>query len=177
MNEDITTQATDEPMDDFIADQATDEPMDDFIADQAIDEPMDELAARRRPPEIHRRRQREPPTPAPGYEAIMAALSTDRIIADRAEPRGYAELYLEENRMHDEPAIVWWAKSWWRYDTHSNRFRPLSDEALRADLWKVLDRVDVEKMNNKTGEKTLERLTLLRQGEILPSRRFRGRLA
>jgi putative DNA primase/helicase len=157
MTDDTTAQDTDERMDDLIAAHGIDEPMDELAA-HGTDEPMDELAARRRPTEIHRRRQREPPTPAPGYESIMAAISADRIIADRAEPRGYAELYLEENRMHDDPAIVWWAKSWWRYDTHSNRFRPLMDEDLRADLWRVLDRVDIEKTSKETGEKTLERL-------------------
>jgi putative DNA primase/helicase len=145
-------------MNDDIAPRDNEEPKDELTTAQDNEEPMDELEERRRRADIYRRRQREPPTPAPGYEAIMAELMADRIVANRAEPRGYAELYLEENRMHDEHAIVWWAKSWWRYDTHSNRFRPLSDEALRADLWSVLDRVDIEKTSKETGEKTLERL-------------------
>src|SRR5438046_2956427 len=111
--------------------------------------PHDAPAGPRRWRPLAPRRQAEPPEPAPGAASVMAALMAQRIIARGREPRRLAELYLEENRMHGMPAMVRWAGSWWRFD--SGRYRVMDDEQFRADLWRVLDRVDIER-TNKRGE-------------------------
>lgn len=41
---------------------------------------------------------------------------------------------------------------WWRFDANWCRFRRLTEEQVRADLWRVLDKVEVEKRDKETGE-------------------------
>jgi putative DNA primase/helicase len=89
----------------------------------------------------------------------MAAMMSERIVANGKDPRRFAELYLDECRFHDEPAIVRWAGSWWRYDADLGAYREFSAEEFRADLWRVLDRVDIE-TTNKEGEAIIARLVV-----------------
>ena len=129
------------------------EPHDDPDAGAATpppghDAPDDSLPASRWRP-LPRRRQAVPPDPAPGAASVIAAVMRQRIVAQGREPRRLAELYLDEHRMHGRPAIVRWAGSWWRFD--AGRFRLFDDEQFRADVWRVLDRVDIE-LTAKNGE-------------------------
>lgn len=119
----------------------------------------DELGPRRRQPRAQRRRQRFAPDPEPGTPSVIAALMAERIVANGKDPRRFAELYLDECRFHDEPAIVRWAGSWWRYDADLGAYREQSAEEFRADLWRILDRVDIE-TTNKDGEQTITRLVV-----------------
>lgn len=108
------------------------------------------------------RRQAEPPDPPPGAASVIAAVTRQRIIADRKEPRRLAELYLDEHRMHGVPAIVRWAGSWWRFG--AGRFCLFDEEQFRANLWQVLDRVDVEEL---TKEGDLECVPLAVKGHLV----------
>jgi putative DNA primase/helicase len=112
---------------------------------------------RRRRKILPPRLQAEPPEPARGAAAVLAALRSQRIIAKGGDARRLAELYLEENRMHGLPAMVRWAGSWWRFE--AGRYRKLSDEELRNDLWRVLDRADTWQTDKK-GERRLAPLAV-----------------
>jgi putative DNA primase/helicase len=139
--------------------------------------PADELAPRRRRLTLPPRAQSDPPMPAPGAPSVIAALMSQRIVAKGREARRLAELYLEENRMHGLPAMIRWAGSWWRFD--AGRYRAMDDEQVRADLWRVLDRVDVERIT-KTGNIELVPLAVTGSmvsnvagalGSVMPSHR------
>jgi putative DNA primase/helicase len=123
------------------------------------EEDLDDLGARRRAPRVPRRRQRLAPEPAPGGEAVIAALESERILANGKDPRRFAELYLDECRFHDDPIIARWGGSWWRYEIDMGAYRELSVEEFRADVWRVLDRVDVETAD-KEGNPIIARLVV-----------------
>lgn len=119
--------------------------------DEATDpqEPQDDLGPKRRGPRPTRRRQRLPPDPEPGAQSVIAALLSERIVASGKDPRRLAELYLDEKRLQDEPMIARWANAWWQYDVDQGAYRELSAEEFRADLWRVLDRVELETRTDK----------------------------
>lgn len=131
----------------------------DFSSDDDNTPTFDELGDRRRTRPQRRRQHIPPPTPA-GAAGLLASVNEERILADRDAPRAFASLFLEEHRMYDDPTIVFWAKRWWIFDADTCRFKHYIEERLRADLWRVLDRVDIEKVDPKTKERHCERLTV-----------------
>jgi putative DNA primase/helicase len=114
---------------------------------------LDDQPPRRRGRPLPPRRQADPPAAARGAASVLAALRSQRILAKGREPRRLAELYLEENRMHGLPAILRWAGGWWRFE--AGRYRAMDEEQFHADLWRVLDCVDVERRTKSGGTEPL----------------------
>jgi len=95
-------------------------------------EDLDDLGARRAArPECRGAASGLAPEPAPGGEAVIAALESERILANGKDPRRFAELYLDECRFHDDPIIARWGGSWWRYEIDMGAYRELSVEEFR----------------------------------------------
>jgi putative DNA primase/helicase len=82
-------------------------------------------------------------------DRVARAHASDAIVVDSAEPLPLARRWMREvgTDERERPIVVRWAGQWWRWQ--DGHHRALDDEALRAELWRFLDRVEVETIDDE----------------------------
>lgn len=85
-------------------------------------------------------------------DRVARTRAPDSIVVDSAEPLPLARRWMRELGTDERgrPLVVRWAGAWWRW--RDGHHRALDDEALRADLWRFLDRVEVETIDGDGNE-------------------------